>query len=134
MDTTQVAGSMLGDVSLWRSFAMLALVLVLIVAAIWFLRRIQRGRPASALDLEIIGRVGLAPKQFLSVVRVGKEHWVLGVTPDSIRFIGEYQGDLPAAGGRSVKAAAGFAGLFETSVKRLSRAVARRRETAIEAG
>ena len=110
---------------------MLILVLGLIVAAVWLLRRLQRGGATSALDLEIVGRVGLAPKQFLSVVRVGKEFWVLGVSSDSIRFIGEYQGDPPQARAKS-PVMAGFSATLEHSVKRLGRSLARHREPVVE--
>jgi flagellar biosynthetic protein FliO len=89
----------LSDFSLWRSMGALVLVLALMVAAVWFLRKLQRGGIArkfgSALDMEIVGHLPLAQKQYLSVVRVGAQHWVLGITEQSVQYLGQYQGQLP---------------------------------------
>ena len=85
------------------------------------------------LDLEVVGRLGLAPKQHLSVVRVGEEYWVLGVTDQSIRFIGEYHGETASPRARQ-DAGPSFASALDRSVKRLGRAFARKREPAVEPG
>jgi flagellar biosynthetic protein FliO len=133
-DSLQTAGGqLLTDGSLWRGAGMLILVLGLMVAGVWFLKRLQRGGQPTALDLEVVGRLGLAPKQHLSVVRVGDEHWVLGVTDNSIRFIGEYHGETaarqPGQAGRP-----SFATALDRSVKRLGRAFARKHEALVEPG
>jgi flagellar biosynthetic protein FliO len=112
---------------------MLVLVLVLMVAAVWFLKRLQKRSQPSALDLEVVGRLGLAPKQHLSVVRVGDEHWVLGVTDSSIRFIGEYHGETALPQTRQ-EARPSFASALDRSVKRLGRTFTRKREAAVEPG
>jgi flagellar biosynthetic protein FliO len=106
----------LSDGAVWRSLGMLMLVLVLLIASVWFLRRLQRGTSVRSLDLEVLGRLPIAQKQFLSVVRVGKDLWVLGVSDGSIQYLGDYQGELPAA-----KAAApsgfSFGALLESKLK-----------------
>ena len=114
---------------------MLMVVLVLLLGAVWFLRRIQRGGSARTPDLEILGRLPLTQKQFLSVVRVGKECWVLGVTAESIQYIGPYQGEWPqvpmATPGSGQPS---FASLLENKLRNLGRGFARRRETSVETG
>jgi flagellar biosynthetic protein FliO len=91
----------LSDLSIWRSMGALILVLVLMIAAVWFLRKLQRGGIArkfgSALDMEVVGHLPLAQKQYLSVVRVGAQLWVLGITEQSVQYLGPYQGQLPPA-------------------------------------
>ncbi len=133
-DSLQTAGGqLLTDASLWRGAGMLVLVLVLMVAGVWFLKRLQRRGQPSSLDLEVVGRLGLAPKQHLSVVRVGDEHWVLGVTDSSIRFIGEYHGEVTSPQTRR-EGQPSFAATLDRSVKRLGRAFARKREALVEPG
>ena len=89
----------LSDFSLWRSMGALVLVLALMIAAVWLLRKLQRGGLArklgSSLDMEVVGHLPLAQKQYLSVVRVGAQHWVLGITEQSVQYLGQYQGQLP---------------------------------------
>ena len=110
-------GEILSDGAVWRSVGMLVLVLVLLVAAVWFLRRLQGGSSARTLDLEVVGRLPLAQKQFLSVVRVGKDLWVLGVSDGSIQYIGDYHGELPE--GRLATRAPSFSGMLESKLKTL---------------
>jgi flagellar biosynthetic protein FliO len=131
--TTQ--GGLLSDIAIWRSLGMLLVVLVLLVGAVWFLRRIQRGGSARSLDLEILGRLPLTQKQFLSVVRVGEECWVLGVTDGSIQYIGPYQGEWPQTPtAKPASGQPGFAGMLENKLRNVGRGLTRGSETSVEAG
>lgn len=120
-------GELLSDGAVWRSVGMLVLVLVLLVAAVWFLRRLQGGSSQRTLDLEVLGRLPIAQKQFLSVVRVGKDLWVLGVSDGSIQYIGDYHGELPE--GRAAARPASFSSLLETKLKNLGDKLSRRRSS-----
>lgn len=125
IDTLGTSGNnLLSDGAIWRSLGMLVLVLVLLVAAVWFLRRLQRGTSARTLDLEIMGRLPLAPKQHLSVVRVGKDMWVLGVSENAIQYIGDYHGELPAA---TATQSSGVAGAFEAKLRRFGEKLSAKR-------
>ena len=110
-------GELLSDGAVWKSLGMLVLVLVLLVAAVWFLKRLQGGSSVRSLDLEVLGRLPLAQKQFLSVVRVGKDLWVLGVSDGSIQYIGDYHGELPEA--RNAGRTPSFSGMLESKLKNL---------------
>ena len=72
------------------------------------------------LDLEVLGRLPLAQKQFLSVVRVGKDCWVLGVTDESIQYLGEYQGEIPQVPAVATKPHS-FSTVFENKLRGWSR-------------
>lgn len=134
MDSVATAqGGVLADVAVWRSLGMLLLVLVLLVGAIWFLRRLQRGGSVRSLDLEVLGRLPLAQKQFLSVVRVGKDCWVLGVTDESIQYIGEYQGELPKTPVVAGKpGTSSFGSVLENKLRGWGRGLARQSEPSVE--
>jgi len=129
--------SALGDVSLWRTLGALLLVLLLMVAVVWFLRRVQRGgmgrRFGTSLDMEIIGTLPLAQKQYLSVVRVGGQHWVLGITEQSVQYIGEYQGEVPKPKAQRAGVTS-FATLLEKAGFRLNRTMRPPGETVPEGG
>ena len=117
-----------GDFALWRAIGALLLVLLLLVGALYLLRRLQRSgvraHGGRAVDLEIVGQLPLAPKQFVSVVRVGDKHWVLGVTEQSIRYIGDYEGDVGSCrASRTPKPS--FSGLLERAVARCGKVLAR---------
>jgi flagellar biosynthetic protein FliO len=117
---------LLSDGAIWRSLGMLLLVLALLVGAVWLLRRLQRGTAVRSLDLEVLGRLPIAQKQFLSVVRVGKDLWVLGVSERSIQYLGDYHGDLNE--GRSTPASPAPVGrFFEARLKSFSERLALRR-------
>lgn len=108
----------LSDSAVWRSFGMLILVLALLLAAVWFLRRMQKGSSVPSLELEVLGRLPIAGKQFLSVVKVGKDLWVLGVSDNSIQYIGDYHGELLE---KEARAKASFGGFFDAQLKGLGR-------------
>jgi flagellar biosynthetic protein FliO len=130
---TTLMGPLASGLSLWRGFGVLCIVLLLLVAGVWLLRRLQRTVQTSSLDLELVGRLGLSPKQYLSVVRVGREFWVIGVTDHSIRYIGEYHGDIEPAKGFEPRKGT-FLSALENSVRRLGRAFARKSQPMAEAG
>jgi flagellar biosynthetic protein FliO len=128
-DSLHVAApGVLSDFALWRSIGALLLVLALMVAALYFLRRLQRGasrvRGGGRLDLEILGQMALAPKQFVSVVRVGDKQWVLGVTEQSIQYLGEYEG-APPQQAAPAQGKTTFASTLERAVGRFGRSLSR---------
>lgn len=129
--------SALADVSIWRSVGVLILVLGLMIAAVWFLRKLQRGglgrKFGSTLDMEIVGHLPLAQKQYLSVVRVGGQHWVLGITEQSVQYIGEYQGELPKPRAQR-QGITSFASLLEKAGFRLNRTMQSAPDKVAEAG
>ncbi|MEM7206993.1 MAG: flagellar biosynthetic protein FliO [Pseudomonadota bacterium] len=73
--------------SLLRLFGGLVLVLVLVVALIWILKRVQGIPSGSAGDIQILGALALGQKERLVVVRLGHEQIVVGVTPGRIDHI-----------------------------------------------
>lgn len=127
----------LADISIWRSIGVLLLVLGLMIAAVWFLRKLQRGglgrKFGNTLDMEIVGHLPLAQKQYLSVVRVGGQHWVLGITEQSVQYIGEYQGELPKPKVQR-QGMTSFANLLEKAGFRLNRTMQPATDKVAEAG
>ena len=109
------------DAALWKGMGVLMLVLALFLGLVYLLKRFQKGAGGSGLDLEVVGRVGLAPKQYLSVVRVGKEHWVIGVTDASIRYIGEYHASDQGAPAMATRPQSGRTSFTQTLDKTLRR-------------
>lgn len=115
---------LISDAALWRGMGVLILVLALFLGLVYLVKRFQRTSGGSQLDLEVVGRIGLAPKQYLSVVRVGKEHWVIGVTDASIRYIGEYHADDSPVSAQANEKSPGrtaFSKSLEKSMHRLGR-------------
>jgi flagellar biosynthetic protein FliO len=129
-------GGLWSDFALWRSIGALILVLALMIAALYFLRRLQRGggagRAAKRLQLEVTGQLALAPKQFVSVVQVGQKQWVLGVTEHSIQYLGEYEGPLDAGPKASGEVRTNFAATLEKAVGRFGRSLSRSRTSVAE--
>lgn len=127
IDSLGTAGpGILSDGAVLRSLGMLMLVLALLLCAVWFLRRVQRGTSVRQLDLEVLGRLPIAQKQFLSVVRVGKDLWVLGVSDGSIQYIGDYHGELPDARIATTTGST-FGGFFESRLKGLKGGLTQKR-------
>ena len=80
------------------------LILALIPAALWLLKRTPMGGAASAQGLRLIGALALAPNQRIVTIEVGSgddRRWlVLGVTPAGISSLHSLppQAELPASG------------------------------------
>ncbi|WP_122666113.1 flagellar biosynthetic protein FliO [Pseudomonas viridiflava] len=62
----------------------LLLVVGLIFALAWLMRRVQRGVPGNAQVIELVGSRAIGPRDRLVLVQVGEEQILLGVTPGRI--------------------------------------------------
>lgn len=62
----------------------LLLVVGLIFALAWLMRRVQRGVPGNAQVIEMVGSRAIGPRDRLVLVQVGDEQILLGVTPGQI--------------------------------------------------
>jgi flagellar protein FliO/FliZ len=80
----------------------LLLVLALIPAAAWLLRRAGLAQTASTSGLRVVGQLPLGPRDRLVVVEAGDRRWLLGVSAAGIHRLGTLPpgtgaGDPPAA-------------------------------------
>ena len=62
----------------------LLLVVGLIFALAWLMRRVQGGMPGNAQVIELVGSRAIGPRDRLVLVQVGNEQILLGVTPGRI--------------------------------------------------
>jgi len=62
----------------------LLLVVGLIFALAWLLRRVQGASPRNGQLIELLGSRALGPRDRLVLVQVGKEQILLGITPGRI--------------------------------------------------
>ena len=80
------------------SLLMLLLVLALIPAALWTLKRLQNIRPpGAARALELTGSLALGPRERVVMVRVDGRTLVLGVTAQQVTLLAETRGDFAGA-------------------------------------
>jgi len=87
----------------------LVLVLALIPLAVWLLKRLGGGAPASVAGLRVIAQLPLGPRERVVIVEAGDRWLVLGVTAASINRIGTLpKGEAPAT-------PANFASLLSTA-------------------
>ena len=92
----------------------LGLVLALIPASMWLLRRLGAGNNAPGAGMKVISQLTLGPRERLVVVEAGDRWLLLGVTTSSINRVGTLaKGELPA----SVPPALGFAQLLSAARK-----------------
>ncbi len=74
----------------------LVVVLGLFLGAVWVVRQLQRKtrtiRSTSRDEIRILQTVVVAPKSTVSVVRVGEESFLLGVTPQTISLLARLGG------------------------------------------
>lgn len=77
------------------SLLMLVVVLALIPASLWVMKRLQTLRPAGAArQLEVIDQLALGPRERVLLVRVQGRVLVLGATAQQVTLLGE-AGDPP---------------------------------------
>ena len=78
------------------SLLMLVVVLALIPASLWVMKRLQTLRPGGApRQLEIIDQLPLGPRERVVLVRVQGRVLVLGATAQQITLLGEAGEPLP---------------------------------------
>ena len=77
---------------LWKSVVYGALILAAIVVGARVVRRIwsDRYRQSSSLDIRILGRRYLSPKQSIAMVRVRGKELLLGITDHTIQTLYEF--------------------------------------------
>ncbi|MBC3949058.1 MULTISPECIES: flagellar biosynthetic protein FliO [Pseudomonas] len=80
---TAAVSSGMGGQILQLLFGLL-LVIGLIFALAWLMRRVQRGVPGNAQVIELVGSRAIGPRDRLVLVQVGNEQILLGVTPGRI--------------------------------------------------
>jgi flagellar protein FliO/FliZ len=72
----------------------LLLVLVLIPAAAWLLRRAGLAQPGPASGVRVVAQLPLGPRDRIVIIEVADRRWLLGVSPSGIQRLGT----LPAGG------------------------------------
>ncbi|MDP5290720.1 flagellar biosynthetic protein FliO [Oceanimonas sp. CHS3-5] len=81
----------------WDSWAMSsALVIGLLLALGWGLRRLKLPALGGNRQLRVITSLALGHKEKLVVVQVGEEQWLLGITPQNINRLGKLEQPLEA--------------------------------------
>ncbi len=79
------------------SLLMLVVVLALIPASLWVMKRLQTIRPGGAArQLEIMDQLPLGPRERVVLVRVHGRVLVLGATAQQITLLGEAPDPHPA--------------------------------------
>jgi flagellar protein FliO/FliZ len=95
----------------------LVLVVALIPAAAWLLRRAGLAQPASTTGLRVVAQLPLGPRDRIVIIEVADRRWMLGVSPSGIRRLGT----LPAGGDTDVAPPAperGFSDIFRRLTSR----------------
>ncbi|MEM9603864.1 MAG: flagellar biosynthetic protein FliO [Pseudomonadota bacterium] len=72
---------------LWRTGGSLVLLIVLIVAAIWFLRRAGAGPRGAGRQIAFVDALALGQRERLVLVQVGGEQILLGVSPGRVERV-----------------------------------------------
>jgi flagellar protein FliO/FliZ len=93
----------------------LVLVLALIPAAAWLLRRAGLAKPGSTSGLRVVAQLALGPRDRIVIVEVADRRWLLGVSPSGIRRLGT----LPPGTDAGAPPAAPSAGSFSEIIRRL---------------
>lgn len=78
---TGTAGGML------RVFLALGLILALIFAAAWLLRRVRVAQGASGSSIQVLSQVSLGARERAVLVRVAGRELLLGVAPGNVRTL-----------------------------------------------
>jgi flagellar protein FliO/FliZ len=80
-----------GSAELFRMIGSFALVLVLMAALLWALRRLQSRMNSqnSGRRLQIIETVSVGPRQKIALIRVGNHEVLVGITPAQMTSLGQ---------------------------------------------
>jgi len=87
----------MSTVSVLPSVLAFALVIALIPAALWVVKRVQTLQPAGgARQLELLAQLPIGPRERVLLVRVQERCLVLGATAQQITLLGEADVPPPA--------------------------------------
>jgi flagellar protein FliO/FliZ len=81
-------GRIVSATSLTPLLLALLLVLALIPAAAWLLRRVGLAQPNSAAGLRVVAQVPLGPRERVVIIEVADRRWLLGVGAAGITRLG----------------------------------------------
>ncbi|WP_341644404.1 flagellar biosynthetic protein FliO [Thauera sp. SDU_THAU2] len=91
-DPTELAGS------LFQMLGGLAVVIALLLASLWLVRRLAAPRGSAAAAIEVLGAAAVGPRERVVLVRLGEQLLVLGVAPGSVTRLHEMKAEeLPLA-------------------------------------
>lgn len=77
-------------------FFALLLVLAMLFAAAWLLKRLQRvQQPAQGAAIQIVSQLQLGMKERVMLLRVGDQNLLIGCTPGNLRSLHVWSGELP---------------------------------------
>ena len=85
---------------LLRMLGSMALVIALLLAVLWGLKRMQKqmltsGQPGRRM--QVIETLGVGTRQKIALVRVGDNEVLIGITPTQINALGQWKVDLSAS-------------------------------------
>lgn len=99
VDAAAAAGSVApGAGSVLGMFASLVLVIGLIFALAWLARRMQAMRRGPA-GMQVLAAVPVGAKERVVMVKLGEEHFLLGVASGSVSLLHRYEHAPPSLGG-----------------------------------
>lgn len=77
----------LGAISFFKVLASLLVVLMMIAAMAWLLRRVNQVAGGSGAVLRVIGAVSVGGRERVVLVQVGEQQLLLGVSPGSVQTL-----------------------------------------------
>ena len=82
-----------GSADLFRMIGSFALVLALMAALLWALRRLQSRMAAqnSGRRLQIVESLSIGPRQKIALIRVGDNEVMVGITASQITALAQWQ-------------------------------------------
>ena len=89
----------LGSADLFRMLGSFALVLALMAALLWALRKLQTrmGAQGTGRRMQIIESLSVGPRQKFALLRVGEHEVLVGITPTQMTSLAQWPADLSSA-------------------------------------
>ncbi|MHB8426345.1 MAG: flagellar biosynthetic protein FliO [Acidiferrobacterales bacterium] len=95
----------------------LVLVLLVIAAAAWLLRRFGHLQAGAGGALRIVGGLSLGPRERAVLIQVGERQLLLGVAPGRVQMLHVLDKELPAAPPPAAAVGGGFAVRLAAAIK-----------------
>ena len=89
----------LGSADLFRMLGSFALVLALMAALLWALRKLQTrmSTQSSGRRMQIIESLSVGPRQKFALLRVGEHEVLVGITPTQMTSLAQWPADTSLA-------------------------------------
>ncbi len=114
--TQPVAHEPLSAGNAMNVFSSLMLVLVVLIAVVWLMKRFQVARPGTSGAITLISQMPVGAREKVVLLRIGEENILVGSSPAGVNRLHSWQSDDAPVGSETTTAGKSFGAALQTVI------------------